>query len=319
LLDIIEGNTTIPVVIVDENDNVVASRNFNFNNKSEEEFFRKKLPELKRLNEPIIVQIDGNTRQYIYHDDSLPLSRLAYYPYVQFSIVFLFLLLFYWAFSTTKRSEQNRVWVGLSKETAHQLGTPISSLWAWVEILKTNYPDDTLIPEMQKDVDRLCTIAERFSKIGSQEELEPVDLDEVLNNIIAYMRKRISQKVNIHYENTTGRKILIPLNTPLFEWVIENLCKNAIDAIEGEGDIFIRVTENDETVNIYLRDTGKGIPKSKFKAVFKPGYTTKKRGWGLGLSLVKRIVEEYHHGKIFVRSSGINVGTEFCIKLRKHI
>lgn len=319
LLDIIEGNTTIPVVIVDENDQVIASRNFNFNNQNEEEFFRKKLPELKASNAPIIVQVDDNTQQYIYHDDSLPLTQLSYYPYVQFGIISLFLLLFIWAFSLRKRSEQNRVWVGLSKETAHQLGTPISSLLAWVEILKTNYPDDALIPEMQKDVNRLHTIAERFSKIGSQENLENINLNDVLNDIITYIRKRISQKVTIHYENTANKNLRIPLNTPLFEWVIENLCKNAIDAIEGEGDIFIRVIEKEGTINIYLRDTGKGIPKSKFRAIFKPGYTTKKRGWGLGLSLAKRIVEEYHHGKIFVKNSESGVGTEFCIKLKKTV
>ena len=318
LLGIIQGNTTIPVVIVNENDSVLDFRNFNLKNQNKEDFFRRKLPALKNLNEPITVQPNDEETQYIFYDNSLILKQLAYYPYVQFGIIFLFLFLFYWAFSNSKRSEQNRVWVGLSKETAHQLGTPISSLMAWGEILKTNYPDDTLIPEMQKDVNRLRTIAERFSKIGSAEELESVDLDTVLNNTLAYMRKRISQKVNIHYTNEMADKSLrIPLNTPLFEWVIENLCKNAIDAIEGDGDIFVCVTESNEHVNICLRDTGKGIPKSRYTTVFKPGYTTKSRGWGLGLSLVKRIVEEYHHGKIFVKNSEINVGTEFCIKLKK--
>jgi anti-sigma regulatory factor (Ser/Thr protein kinase) len=318
LLDIIKGNTTIPVVIIAENDSVIDYLNFNFKNQKKEDFFKEELPYLKAQREPIIVQVDEQTSQYIYYDDSLLLKKLAYYPYLQFGVIFLFLFLFYWAFSNSKRSEQNRVWVGLSKETAHQLGTPISSLLAWVEILKNNYPEDALLPEMQKDVNRLQTIAERFSKIGSKEDLENVDLDAVLQNTLAYMRKRISQKVNIHYSNEmTDKQRRIPLNTPLFEWVIENLCKNAIDALEGDGDIYVRVSESKETLDIFLRDTGKGIPKSRFKAVFKPGYTTKKRGWGLGLSLVKRIVEEYHHGKIFVKHSEINIGTEFCIRLKK--
>ncbi len=245
------------------------------------------------------------------------LKQLAYYPYVQWSVIAVFFAILFLVFTNAKKSEQDRVWVGLSKETAHQLGTPISSLLAWVEILKNQNVEPTLLPEMEKDVNRLRTIAERFSKIGSKPEKEEVLLNSVLDNALAYMQKRTSSKVLISSVYNVQKPIYLHVNVPLFEWVIENLCKNAIDAMEGEGKINISVTENNGRVYIDVQDTGKGIPKSKYKTVFKPGYTTKKRGWGLGLSLVKRIIEEYHGGKIFVKKSEQNKGTTFRIVLNE--
>jgi signal transduction histidine kinase len=231
-------------------------------------------------------------------------------------VIFVFLLVAFFAFSGTKKAEQNQVWVGLSKETAHQLGTPISSLLAWVDLLKMRHSEDKLIGEMEKDVNRLGIIAERFSKIGSKPDLQMVSLNETLDNAVQYMANRTSQKVAIQCHFPTEEAVFIYLNIPLFEWVIENLCKNAIDAMDGIGSIDINVTNRNEEVVIDVKDTGKGIDKSKFKVVFTPGFTTKKRGWGLGLSLAKRIIEEYHGGKIFVKQSELNTGTVFRIVLK---
>ncbi|MEI8273959.1 MAG: HAMP domain-containing sensor histidine kinase, partial [Paludibacter sp.] len=231
-------------------------------------------------------------------------------------VIFLFLLVAFFAFSSTKKAEQNQVWVGLSKETAHQLGTPISSLLAWVDLLKMRHSEDKLIGEMEKDVNRLGIIAERFSKIGSKPDLMIVSLNETLQNAVQYMSNRSSQKVAIQCHFSTEEHVFISLNIPLFEWVIENLCKNAIDAMDGSGNIDITVLQKNDEVLIDIKDTGKGIDKKKFKMVFTPGFTTKKRGWGLGLSLAKRIIEEYHGGKIFVKQSELNVGTIFRIILK---
>jgi signal transduction histidine kinase len=250
------------------------------------------------------------------YDDSLMLKRLAAYPYIQFGVFVVFLLVALFALLSMKRSEQNRVWVGLSKETAHQLGTPISSLMAWTKILQTNYPDDELIPEMGKDVKRLEVIAERFSKIGSLPETVPENLNEALLRVSDYMSRRSSEHITVNCF-VPDRPIMVRMCSPLFEWVIENLCKNAIDAMNGEGCISLHVAQTDERVYIDVTDTGKGIQKAHFKSVFSPGFTTKKRGWGLGLSLAKRIVESYHKGKIYVKHSELNKGTTFRIELRK--
>ncbi|MBQ5510267.1 MAG: HAMP domain-containing histidine kinase, partial [Prevotella sp.] len=249
-------------------------------------------------------------------DDSVMLKRLATYPYVQLGVVLIFVIIAIFALLTSKRAEQNKVWVGLSKETAHQLGTPISSLMAWTEVLKESYPDDDLIPEMDKDVKRLQLIADRFSKIGSLPEPVPSSLNEVMDHVIDYMDRRTSNKVKM-VKVFPPEDIIVKINASLFEWVIENLCKNAVDAMEGSGKITLFMNDEGERIAIEVSDTGKGIRKKDIANVFRPGFTTKKRGWGLGLSLAKRIVEEYHHGKIWVKSSEVGKGTTFRIELHK--
>jgi two-component sensor histidine kinase len=314
-LSIIEANTTIPVLIIDDKDKIIESRNFNEPKKNTAQFYVDELAKLKTKNHPIILHLDNKTIQYIYYDDSLFLKQLVYFPYIQFGVIIIFLLVVFFAFSSTKKAEQNQVWVGLSKETAHQLGTPISSLLAWVDLLKIRHKEDKLIGEMEKDVNRLRIIAERFSKIGSKPDLLIVSLNETLQNAVLYMSNRTSQKVAILCHFHSDEHIFIQLNVPLFEWVIENICKNAIDAMDGSGRIDINVQHKNDEVVIDIKDTGKGIDKNKFKLIFTPGYTTKKRGWGLGLSLAKRIIEEYHGGKILVKQSELNVGTVFRIIL----
>ena len=313
IMRVIEENSTIPVIIADAQGDVFMSRNVEIPEENSEEILQKKILEWKDINEPIEISLDEDTKHYLYYDDSVLFKRLAYYPYIQWSVIVVFFAILFFVFTNAKKSEQDRVWVGLSKETAHQLGTPISSLLAWMEILKNKNVEPDLMPEMEKDVNRLRTIAERFSKIGSKPEKEVVSLNKVLENALAYMQKRTSNKVRITCVYGEPKTIYLSLNVPLFEWVIENLCKNAIDAMEGEGAINISVTENNNRLYIDIQDTGKGIPKSKQKSVFNPGYTTKKRGWGLGLSLVKRIIEEYHGGKIFIKKSELNKGTTFRI------
>ena len=311
---VVENNSNIPVVIVDANDKFINSRNFKSIPADTAAYYEKKIEQLKSKNPPIEIDIDGVEKQYIYYDDSILLKQLSYFPYIQLSLIALFLILLLWAFTSDKRSEQNLVWVGLSKETAHQLGTPITSLLAWVEILKAKYRDDDIIAEMGKDVERLRTIAERFSKIGSKPSLEPTDLIAVVDQTVRYMENRTSRRITYSL-STNVSHLSVLLNKPLFEWVIENLCKNAIDAMDGDGSIHVAIETEGEKVVIDVTDSGKGIERSKFKTVFRPGYTTKRRGWGLGLSLVKRIVNEYHQGKIFVKSSEIGKGTTFRIVL----
>jgi signal transduction histidine kinase len=313
---IIEANTTIPVVIIDENDNIMQSRNFQEPTKDVDTFYKKELARLKTKNPPIELDFGNNTKQYFYYDDSLLLKQLYYFPYIQFGVIIVFLLVAFFAFSGTKKAEQNQVWVGLSKETAHQLGTPISSLLAWVDLLKMKHGEDKFIGEMEKDVNRLGIIAERFSKIGSKPDLQVISLNESLENAVQYMSNRTSQKVVIKCNYPSDETIFIKLNVPLFEWVIENLCKNAIDAMNGVGNIDINIQRKNNEVLIDVKDTGKGIDKRKFNVVFTPGFTTKKRGWGLGLSLAKRIIEEYHGGKIFIKQSELNVGTVFRIMMK---
>lgn len=314
-LSIIEDNTTIPVVIVDENDQLLQSRNVKEPAKNIEKFYENEIARLKAKREAIEVKIEDST-QYIYYDDSLLLKQLYYFPYIQFGIIIVFLFVAFFAFSSTKKAEQNRVWVGLSKETAHQLGTPISSLLAWVDLLKAKHSDDRLLTEMSKDVNRLRIIAERFSKIGSTPDLNIVSLNETVETAVQYINNRSSNKVDINCTFADENPLFVHLNVPLFEWVIENLCKNAIDAMDGIGKIDINIKQDNKNIIIDVSDNGKGIERKKFKTIFSPGYTTKSRGWGLGLSLVKRIIEEYHQGKIFVKESGINHGTTFRIILR---
>ena len=268
----------------------------------------------------IRINLDDSTKnndyQLVCYDESTLLKRLSEYPYWQLGIVMIFVVVAIFALLSSKKAEQNKVWVGLSKETAHQLGTPISSLMAWVEVLKENHPDDEMIPEMDKDVKRLERIAERFSKIGSLPEPKDSSMNEVINHVVDYMRKRTSNKVEIIYQ-VPDYDVIVKMNASLFEWVIENLCKNAVDAMEGCGKITLTLTDETKHVVIEVSDNGKGIRKKDIKNVFTPGFTTKQRGWGLGLSLAKRIVEEYHKGRIYVKASELGKGTTFRIELKR--
>lgn len=312
--EVVAANTTIPVVLADENYQVIAHRNL-----PKEEYSSEELTQIAKdfssINEPIVIDIGYGVHQYIYYDDSVLLKALTYYPMVLSMVLIVFFVLILVILYITKQSEQNKVWVGLTKETAHQLGTPISSLLAWTEILKQNYPDDKMIPEMSKDVNRLRTIADRFSQIGSKAELELTEVNEVIARTTTYMRKRISRQIELSFD-ATGTYYAM-MNVPLFEWVIENLCKNATDAIDEKGEIRLFLTAKDAWIYIDVSDNGKGISKQHISNVFRPGFTTKKRGWGLGLSLAQRIIHEYHKGRIYVRSSEVNVGTTFRIELQK--
>lgn len=322
VLKVMNENHTIPVIVLDSNGTPQICRNLEMGNISEKDsiqYVKQLGHKLFNVGRYIRISLD-DTKKSAYidvcYDDSTILKRLAYYPYVQLGVVLIFVVVAIFALLTSKRAEQNKVWVGLSKETAHQLGTPISSLMAWTEILKENYPDDDLIPEMDKDVKRLQLIADRFSKIGSLPEPVPSSLNDVVDHVIDYMDRRTSSKVLIT-KRFPNEDIVVNLNASLFEWVIENLCKNAVDAMEGEGHITIDVKDSPERAIIEVTDDGKGIKKKDIGSVFKPGFTTKKRGWGLGLSLAKRIVEEYHKGRIFVKRSEVGVGTTFRIEIRK--
>ena len=314
--EIVQANTTIPVILLNENDEVLDYRNIKIKGDTSV-FFSRNIHSFKAANPPIEIELLGQ-KQYFYYDNSLLLTQLSYFPYIQMLIIVIFCTIVLYAILSTKKAEQNQVWVGLSRETAHQLGTPISSLLAWMEILKEKTIEPKLMGEMTKDVQRLSAIAERFSKIGSKPDIEPQNLDDVLQNAANYIRSRISNKVKIDCR-LPAEKVILPLNVPLFEWVIENLCKNAIDAMDGNGEIAIDVAENPKNIYIDVTDNGKGIAKSKHKTIFNPGFTTKKRGWGLGLSLAKRIVEEYHGGRIFVKSSEPNQGTIFRIVLPRTV
>lgn len=328
VLKVINGNNTIPVIVLDSNGNVQAYRNIDIKDCENAEdtmrFVQYMGRKLMREDRDIRIAIDDSNTDSISsadyinvcYDDSVMLRRLASYPYIQLGVVMIFVVIAIFALLTSKRAEQNKVWVGLSKETAHQLGTPISSLMAWVEILKETYPDDDLIPEMNKDVKRLQLIADRFSKIGSLPEPVDTDLKEVMEHVIDYMDRRTSNKVKMVRDFPEG-DIVVKINASLFEWVIENLSKNAVDAMGGEGTITLRIFEEPTKAVIEVADTGKGIRKKDIRNVFRPGFTTKKRGWGLGLSLAKRIIEEYHKGKIWVKSSELGVGTTFRIELKK--
>ena len=323
VLKVLNDNNTIPVVVLDNDENVTDFRNVVINAKNYKDsllYVSAMGKRLKNNKQNIRIQLSDASNEYIdvCYDDSLMLKRLALYPYVQLGVVMLFVVVAIFALLTSKRAEQNKVWVGLSKETAHQLGTPISSLMAWTTILKETYPDDDLLPEMDKDVKRLQLIADRFSKIGSLPEAVPVSLSEVLDHVIDYMDHRTSKTIQLK-KVFPADDIIIRLNASLFEWVIENLCKNAVDAMGGEsGTITLRVETVGERVIVEVSDTGKGIKKKDMRNVFRPGFTTKSRGWGLGLSLAKRIVEEYHNGRIFVKSSELGKGTTFRIELKSN-
>lgn len=326
VLKVINGNNTIPVIVLDSNGDVQAYRNIDLKTCRTEADSVQRVEELGKemLLERQVIRItlnedaDSVTRSDDYinvcYADSVMLRRLASYPYIQLGVVMIFVVIAIFALLTSKRAEQNKVWVGLSKETAHQLGTPISSLMAWTEILKETHPDDPLIPEMDKDVKRLQLIADRFSKIGSLPEPVETNLKEIMQHVVDYMDRRTSRKVQMICR-FPKEDVIVRINASLFEWVIENLCKNAVDAMEGAGTITLTILKEGARAVVEVADTGKGIRKKDIGNVFKPGFTTKKRGWGLGLSLAKRIVEEYHHGKIYVKKSELGVGTTFRIEL----
>ena len=330
VLKVINTNTTIPILVLDEEGHVMDSRNISkhYENAADSlAYLERCLSKMRKDGNSIKITLDPQeasdsvsekAAEYleILYEDSVTLRRLAVFPYIQLGVAAIFVLTIVFALLSSKRAEQNRVWVGLSKETAHQLGTPISSLMGWTEILKENYPEDAMIPELEKDVNRLNLIAERFSKVGSQPEFREENLCDVLWRVVDYISLRSSDKVKIVC-NFPSTPVMISMSASLFEWVIENLCKNAIDAMSGRGQIMLTVHEITGFVIIEVSDTGKKKKKNHFKSVFEPGYTTKKRGWGLGLSLAKRIVEKYHKGKIFVKSSEIGKGTTFRIELRK--
>lgn len=320
VLTVLNSNSTIPVVVLDREGEVQDYRNIPLREGSDEEQMRvvkRKAQSMMDAGRVIRVYLSSTDYMEICYADSLLLRRLAWWPYVQLGLVFVFVVVAIFALLSSKRAEQNKVWVGLSKETAHQLGTPISSLMAWQEMLRETYPDDELLPEMGKDVERLQRIAERFSKIGSLPELRPESLNEVLSAVTQYISRRASNRVRLTC-TVPQQPLIVPMCSSLFEWVVENLCKNAIDAMDGRGSITLTASTEGALAVVEVADTGKGIPKNKFRTVFTPGFTTKKRGWGLGLSLAKRIVEEYHHGRIYVKNSEVGRGTTFRIELKMH-
>ena len=320
VLTVLNSNSTIPVVVLDREGEVQDYRNIPLREGSAEEQMRavkRKAQSMMDAGRVIRVYLSSTDYMEICYADSLLLRRLAWWPYEQLGLVFVFVVVAIFALLSSKRAEQNKVWVGLSKETAHQLGTPISSLMAWQEMLRETYPDDELLPEMGKDVERLQRIAERFSKIGSLPELRPESLNEVLSAVTQYISRRASNRVRLTC-TVPQQPLIVPMCSSLFEWVVENLCKNAIDAMDGQGSITLTASTEGALAVVEVADTGKGIPKNKFRTVFTPGFTTKKRGWGLGLSLAKRIVEEYHHGRIYVKNSEVGRGTTFRIELKMH-
>jgi signal transduction histidine kinase len=312
---VISDNTTIPVILTDSSYTMINYRNLDSLKMLKPDYVTEQINIMRSEHAPIEINLIGNNN-YIFYKDSTVLVNLRYYPYFQLSVIALFLIVSYLAFSASRKAEQNQVWVGMAKETAHQLGTPLSSLIAWVEILKMKGFSGEYVNEIQKDIQRLQTITDRFSKIGSGPALQKENIYHVIENSVNYIKSRTSNRIRFEIKNFSNTDVFAPINVPLFDWVIENILKNAIDAMTGEGQISVSLTDQQQFVYIDIRDSGKGIQKSAFKTVFKPGYTTKSRGWGLGLSLSKRIIEEYHGGQIFVKSSEPNKGTTFRIVLK---
>lgn len=319
LLNIIEDNETIPTILVDDEGNIVTTRNLDPKREKDTSYINQTLEIMKNEHEPIKILYDEENKRYnyLYYENSKLLNELKTYPFIQLALIAFFALMSYFALSSSRKAEQNQVWVGMSKETAHQLGTPISSLREWLNLIRETEKEnqEEILQEIDYDIKRLELITERFSKIGSEPVLKGENLDLVIEKSIGYLKNRISSKVK--FEINIGKPgNWAQINIPLFDWVIENLCKNAVDAMEGSGFLNIQINHDAEFVYIDITDTGKGVPRSKFKTIFKPGYTTKKRGWGLGLSLVKRIIHEYHKGQIYVRHSEPGKGTTFRIVLK---
>lgn len=313
-LKVIENNNSIPMILVDEKGDILYTQNLDSIKSLNPNFIEKQLAIMKNQNEPITISYDGKNKQFIYYKDSDLLNKLTYYPIALILILILFLTVIYLFYSSNKAAETNRLWTGMAKETAHQIGTPLSSLLGWISILKMEKVDETYIDEIEKDVYRLNTIANRFSKIGSVPELKSENIISVTKQAFDYLESRSSKQINFSFK-TDEKEIKTKLNKELFGWVIENLIKNAIDAMQGKGKLQLEISQTQKKVKIIVSDTGKGMPKKLFKQIFKPGFTTKKRGWGLGLSLSKRIIEDYHKGKIFVKKSELGKGTTFQIVL----
>lgn len=312
---ILQSNTTIPVILYDKQANSYTSVNIDLAGQEEQSYLQKQAESFEKKHEPIVIEID-DFEQYVYYDDSYTLKRLQIFPYVQLAVLTIFVLSSIMALLSTKRMEQDRLWVGLSKETAHQLGTPLSSLIAWIEYLRLKGVDESIAVDMEKDISRLQMITDRFSKIGSKPTLKKEDIVELTRQAVAYLEKRMSKKVEFSLLLPT-QSIYANMSESLYGWVIENLTKNAVDAMSGVGKIEFRMEEREDSVVLDITDTGKGLPKSKYKSIFNPGYTSKSRGWGLGLSLTKRIIESYHKGKVYVLRSELNIGTTFRIELKK--
>lgn len=322
--EIIEANNSIPVILTDENENPISDKNLDIPKQYDESqrlaFLKSEVQLMKIIHAPIVVEPAKGLKNYIFYKNSFLLTQLIYYPYVQLTIISLFAIITFLAYSYSKRSEQNRVWVGLAKETAHQLGTPLSSLIAWIEIFREDpeFKNKEVLLELEKDVNRLEMVTARFSNIGSTPSLQHEQIYATIEHTVSYLKTRLSKKIKILLTTLLPPDELININKPLFDWVIENLCKNAVDAMDGTGEIRIHLFPiNENKVGIDVADTGKGMAKSQFNQVFKPGFTTKKRGWGLGLTLVKRIIENYHHGKISVHYSEIGKGTTFRIVMNR--
>lgn len=312
---ILQSNTTIPVILYDRKDDLYTSVNIDLEGKDEQAYLQNKARSFENKHEPIIIRFD-DFEQYVYYDDSYTLKRLQLFPYVQLAVLAVFVLSAILALLSTKRMEQDRLWVGLSKETAHQLGTPLSSLIAWIEYLRLKGVDESIVVDMEKDISRLQKITDRFSKIGSKPTLQKENLVELTRNAILYLEKRISKKVEFSIL-FPAYPVYVEVSESLYGWVVENLTKNAVDAMSGVGKIEFKMQEKDDSVILDITDTGKGIPKSKYKTIFNPGFTSKSRGWGLGLSLSKRIIESYHKGRVYVLKSELDVGTTFRIELKK--
>jgi signal transduction histidine kinase len=310
---IIETNSTVPVILTDEAGKIIATKNFDQGHFSDPDYLNAQLEKLQKKEKPIVIDLGNNHKNFIWYKASIILSQLRYYPLVQLGIILLFILVAYMAFNSARKADDNQIWVSMSKETAHQLGTPTSSLAGWVEMLHEKHPEVSLTDEIALDVARLEKITERFSRIGSKPAAENIKIAGVVSNTIDYLKTRSSSKVKFIRNFDPDSGVMLPLNAPLIEWVIENVSKNAIDAMEGCGEISYGITETVKAVIIDISDTGKGIPGNLFKKIFNPGFTTKQRGWGLGLSLAKRIIEEFHNGKIYVRSSEVGKGT--CIRI----
>jgi signal transduction histidine kinase len=318
LFRIIEDNTTVPVILIDEEESILSHRNLPSSLATDTLALVRELKRMAKRNEPISIELPNGIVNHLYYRESTLLRQLRIYPYVQIAVILMFILVAYVAFSASRMAEQNQVWVGLSRETAHQLGTPTSSLSAWSEIISSRYPGTDIAEELSADVERLSRVAERFSLIGSKPKLLSDNLPALAEDAAAYLRKRIASTIDLRVRNETTGCSAIPLNPILLGWVIENLVKNSADAMKGSGEITIRLTESDTEAFVDVEDTGKGIPRKDFKTIFKPGYTTRERGWGLGLSLSKRIVEEYHKGKIFVLRSEPGHGSCMRIILKKN-
>ncbi len=315
VFEVIRDNETVPVILTDQNENVISVRNLDSLQSLDSTYVKEQLLLMKEEHTPIEVGLVAGEKNLIFYRNSKLYYSLKYYPYVQLGVISLFIFVSYIAFSTSRKAEQNQVWVGMAKETAHQLGTPISSLLAWMEHLRAKGVDEQTLTEIGQDLKRLETITERFSKIGATPKLELKNIAQVMEESVNYMKLRSSKKVVYNFNPGNTTDVNVPMNIPLFEWVIENLCRNAIDAMNGAGTISVEMEAKEGQVIIDVSDTGKGMPKSKFKTVFEPGFTTKQRGWGLGLSLTKRIIENYHSGKIFVKNSVVDKGTTFRIIL----